>query len=52
MLVIDDILMHYLFQSISIVIGDPRGQAILTEKDELMIEEKTLGHITEDDIWG
>lgn len=52
MLVIYDILMHYLFQGTSTVIGDPGGRAILTEKDEPMIEEKTLGHITEDDIWG
>lgn len=38
LLVIDDILMYYLFQSISIVIGDPRRQDILNEKNELMME--------------
>lgn len=52
MLVIDDILMYYLFQSISIVIGDPRRQDILTEKNELgMMEQRLLGILGKVTFW-
>lgn len=43
MLVIDDILMEYLFQSISTVMRDPRGRDILPEKNKPGMERRRSG---------
>lgn len=52
MLVIDDILMYYFFQNISMVMCDLRRQEIFAERNDLlMMEQETLGHIEEGVIW-
>lgn len=43
MLVIDDILMEYLFQRIRTVRRDPRGRDILPEKNERVMERRRSG---------
>lgn len=53
MLAIDDILMYYLFQDISMVMCDLRRQEIFTERNDLlMMVQETLGHIREGGVWG
>lgn len=44
--------MYYLFQNISILMGDLGRQDPFTERNDplLMMEQETVGHVREDDI--